>query len=75
MWFHGPSTSRINIENFTQQYLTLSGCVWHLEACNPPKLVIQNNNNMNVCNNEYLLLKKTTLYIVFGTEKGAEPLY
>lgn len=77
MQFQGPHTPWANIHNLTQQYLTLPGRIWHIEAWNPLTYFVQNNNHMNVCNSEYLfptmklLLKKTTFYIAFGTEEGA----
>lgn len=35
--------------NFTQQYLTRAGCIWHMEDWKNPQI----NINMNVCHDEY----------------------
>lgn len=58
MQVQGPPTWT-NIHNFTLQYLTLAGCIWHREAYYPPKFVDQNNNYLNVMS-EYFAHYETT---------------
>lgn len=48
-WHYAVPRSAI----FTTLHNSIRPRIWHMEAWNPLKWIVRNNNDMNVCNNEY----------------------